>query len=525
MNYTGGYKGQLAPTVPEVSNDAMDNELASLRTGNLKKPYRSWKRLVMTCTGVLVSISLILLTAALIAGLVIWIRWQHRYPDTGDALHWNWNSINLNDIHFPKDFLWGISSSAHAVEGNCTNNQWYRWERTIIDPDTGKTPIHNGDKSGMAADHWNRYVEDIQIMKNQFHLKAYRFSIEWSKIEPTKGNFDASAIQHYHSVIDTLLKNSIEPIVTLHHYTDPIWFADMGGFEKIENIEHFVNFSKFVFGEYSSKVKRFITLNAPNIYSLVGYSQGEFPPGKHDVKLGATVMRNLAETHVRVYEAIKSMPGGNSSQVGIIINFQQFDPANNTNTLDRMISTLLNNAYTGAYMGFFSKGTFIFSNPPKVNIRYTNMKALTSLDFIGINYYANMYAKFNFKAENHYELVKRDKDIQTDIGWPLYAEGIYRAIKTASELKVPMLITENGIADAKDNLRDLFIRRYLYAVSKAIKEGYNVIGYLYWTLLDSFHWQFGFEMKFGLCHVDLNTQKRSVRIASRAYSQIVKRFS
>jgi hypothetical protein len=111
MTYTGGYKGQLAPTAPEVSNDAMDNELASLRTGNLKKPYRSWKRLVMACTGVLVSISLILLTAALIAGLVIWIRWQHRYPDTGDALHWNWNNINLNDIHFPKDFLWFVPIS------------------------------------------------------------------------------------------------------------------------------------------------------------------------------------------------------------------------------------------------------------------------------------------------------------------------------------------------------------------------------------------------------------------------------
>ncbi|MEC9464616.1 MAG: family 1 glycosylhydrolase, partial [Myxococcota bacterium] len=145
--------------------------------------------------------------------------WFHRrYPE----VMWDWSSINSSDTQFPKDFVWGSATAAHQVEGNNDNSNWWRWEHEP-NPKTGQSRILNGDKSGLAADHYNLYREDIARMRDELGIKSYRFSLAWSRIEPEPGRYDSEAIAHYHDVIDTLLEAGISPMITLHHFTHPIW--------------------------------------------------------------------------------------------------------------------------------------------------------------------------------------------------------------------------------------------------------------------------------------------------------------
>jgi len=214
---------------------------------------------------------------------------------------WDWARIDTDDIVFPKDFLWGTGTSAYQVEGDCTNNNWSELENQTKEDGTPFLPK----KSGKACDHWNRYKEDIQLMKN-IGLDAYRFSIEWSKVEPEEGKFDEAALQHYADVCDELQRQGIEPVVGLHHYTDPIWFVQKGGFEKEENIENYVTFAQKVFEKLKDKARIWITFNSPDAYAIKGYMQAMMPPFKKDWQLMGLVFKNVLEAHVRTYQALKT---------------------------------------------------------------------------------------------------------------------------------------------------------------------------------------------------------------------------
>ncbi len=358
-------------------------------------------------------------------------------------------------------------------------------------------------------------------MKNELGVNMYRFSIEWSKIEPSNGVWNASVVNHYHDVIDTLLSNGIEPMITLHHFTDPIWFSNLGAFENQTNIEYFIRFSKYVYSQYSHKVKHWCTFNEPNVYTLIGYYQGLFPPGKQDPILASMVMRNLGIAHVQVYRELKKINA--IPQIGIVINFVQYDPVNAGDVLDRYIAKTVEGTYF-SLLNFFKTGQFEFYVPNIVDLKYFDSSATTSNDYIGVNYYFHQFVRFD--AASLFLFVNNTvlDPYYTDMGWPIYPEGIYRAIQRASQLKVPIYITENGIADARDDRRDLFIKRYMYAVSKAIKDGYDVRSYIYWSFVDNFEWASGFYPRFGLFHNDYATQTRTLYQGSRGFVDTVRRF-
>ena len=174
-----------------------------------------------------------------------------------------------------KEFLWGSATSSHQVEGNCTNNNWYKFESAV--DEEGKPRILNGQKAGIASDHWNRYKEDIRLMK-ALSLNAYRFSVEWSKIEPEQGKYDEKALDHYEQVVDELLANGIEPMVTLHHFTDPLWFEAQGAFLQENSPEIFAGFVEKVVARLGSRVKLWCTINEPSVYAMQGYLQDAFSP-------------------------------------------------------------------------------------------------------------------------------------------------------------------------------------------------------------------------------------------------------
>ena len=415
--------------------------------------------------------------------------------------------------------MWGTATAAHQVEGNNTNNNWYRFEHQK--DSSGKPRIHNNDKSGLAADHWNRYKQDIGLM-NQLGVKYYRFSVEWSKIEPKNGIFNEKALEHYRELCTTLIDSGLTPVVTLHHFTHPIWFEDLGGFEKEENIEHYLEFSEIVFNKLSDLVPYWCTINEPAVYVSQGYFNGVFPPGKKDPVLAGQVMKNLLNAHVAVFRHLKTLPNGMNVQIGLVKNITQFDPLRRWHILDWYFSRILNDIFTNNTIDFLSTGNFNFYLPGMANISYKNTDAIGAIDFIGLNYYSRWHVKGHFNAANPFTFETRPEDIQTDMPYSIYPEGFYRAIQTISNLNKPIIITENGIADNKDDRRKLFIERYLYALYKAIMDGYDIRGYFYWTLMDNFEWAEGYMMKFGLYEVDFSTQERELRKGGLAFSKIVK---
>ena len=408
-------------------------------------------------------------------------------------IRWNWNDINIkttdivDKIHKRNpNFLWGTATSSHQVEGNCNNNQWWEFEN-----DTTKQRIHNKDKSGDACKHYELYKEDTKLLKNELNVQTYRFSLEWSKIQPEiDGPFNKDVIQHYHDVIDELLKNQIQPMVTIHHFTDPIWFSKIGAWEKEENLQHFIKFGSFVFQEYSSKVKFWCTINEPNVYAYGGYLDGIFPPGLKKFDLGIRVVKNMLIAHTELYTKMKNFENGPESQIGIVHNLHQFDAYHYWNPIDHIMAFVMDYTYNEVILQYFKTGHFNFVIPFLVNENYYNENAKGSYDFYGVNYYSHFNVKINFDLEKPFLTLVRPEFqyLVTQMKYSVYGEGLYRILHRVSDLlKSPIFVTENGCPDDKDEyLRETYIKRYLYGLSKAMEEGVQINGYMYWSFMDNF---------------------------------------
>lgn len=352
-------------------------------------------------------------------------------------------------------------------------------------------------------------------------LKSYRFSIEWSRIETEPGVFSKDAIQHYHEVIDELIKNQIVPMITLHHFTHPIWFEEKGGFENSELISYFVNFSEKMFNEYSSKVKLWCTINEPEIFTYFGYIEGSFPPGKKSLSSAEKVLTNLLESHVQIYHKLKNLKNGRESQIGIVKDIFQGEPYTWWNPIHWIAAYIYNHIMNENIIRFFETGKFKYY--PFITT-HTNLKATRSLDFIGLNYYSHVHFKPKLSNFFNIEIKPEDQNLNTEMNYPVYAEGMYRALKRLGSLSKPIYVTETGAPDSQDKIRELWIKRYIFAVQKAIYEGVVVKGFYYWTLMDNFEWDKGWKQKFGLYEFDHKTQKKRLRNGSKFYQSLLKKF-
>jgi beta-glucosidase len=284
-------------------------------------------------------------TAVFLIASLIYSSFKGIPPKVDKEIYWNWNEIRIDatDIatrikrHQP-NFIWGTATAAHQVEGNNTNN-WSEWENI-----PGK--IRNGDKSGPACEHYTRYRDDIQLMKN-LNVRSYRFSIEWSRIQPTaqRGVFNAEAVRHYHNVIDALLAQGIVPMITLHHYSNPVWFQNLQEFQHYENIIWFEEFSEYVFAQYAGKVKLWCTFNEVMAYVLAGHVSGSYPPGKRNLQLSMNVLRHIMIAHTNVYHKLKKMPHGSEAKIGLVKEYHQFDAVPETNLVAQGIASIADKFY------------------------------------------------------------------------------------------------------------------------------------------------------------------------------------
>ena len=452
-------------------------------------------------------------------GLATWALGR-RDPE----LRWDWSGYDPQDLtwtrRFPKDFLWGVATAAHQIEGGLEHNNWSRWE-TLTGPD-GKPRIHNGERAGLACDHWRRFREDIQLMVD-LGVQSYRLSLEWSRIEPSPGVYDGEAIARYHELLDAVIAAGLQPMITLHHFTHPLWFEDLGSFEKEENLVHIVRFTERMFQEYGRKARYWCTLNEPEVFASQGWFSGVFPPGKKDPQLTAVVLCNLLRAHGRMYRAIKALPGGHDVEVGLVKDIFQFEPDRRWHLGDVAVARVLDEVMNECILATLQSGHFRLQIPGMISLDASAVEAAGTLDFVGLNYYSHYHTRFRPDPAEPFVFRPQPGDTMTDMPYPIYPEGLYRALVRLAKIGAPIIITENGIADAADTRRDDFIRRYLYAVSKAIEDGVDVRGFYYWSLLDNFEWAEGWQMKFGLYAMDPVTRARTLREGSKVYPEIIRR--
>ena len=425
--------------------------------------------------------------------------------------HRQWDTVDYSSLKdgsaFPKDFMWGVATASHQIEGGNTNN-WSAFE-----PRSKSQQL-----SGDACDHWNRREEDVTLIK-ELGVSHYRFSIEWSRIEPQEGQFDSEAIQWYSDLVDELLIQGIQPMVTLHHFTQPLWWDERGGFEKEENIAGWVNFCSMMFEHLSDRVEWWCTINEPAVYATMGYVLGEFPPGVRSFKRVRKVSLNLMRAHAQCYRTLKGMKNGEKCQIGLVKNINIFDPYRRWNPLHWMQAKILDGMFNRCWLKGLRTGKF---KPPSALISKRIEGLRGSSDFIGVNYYTHLLTTPFMPTKVEIDPLIRPWEQRTDFRYPMYAEGLRRAFDMVTNLKIPIYVTENGVADDDDDMRPEHIRRHLLITSEAIADGIDVRGFYHWSLMDNFEWAEGYDQRFGLYHVDFETKERTLKQSGHEYAAIVK---
>lgn len=389
-------------------------------------------------------------------------------------------------LKFPEGFLWGAATSAHQVEGNNIYNDWWEWEQAHQPPSL---------RSGQATDQYNLYKQDFDLAKDLNH-NAHRLSIEWSRIEPREGEFNPAAIEHYVKLLKVLKSLNFTVMLTLWHFTLPLWVAQKGGWENGETPKLFERFVKKIVSEIGDYVDLWITINEPGVYIYETYIAREWPNARKSFLGQIKTFFNLASAHKRAYKFLhQTYPAG--KPVGLAQNVMSFEPYHKHSIIEQL-AVVVNDFFTNHLFYFLTKGTH---------------------DFLGINYYFHTRFKHKGLIPQRVGSSPQTHDV-SDLGWEIYPEGIFDVLTDLSD-DIPIYITECGIATTNDDRRNRFLTSYLQEVVRAIKLGVNVRGFFYWSLLDNFEWHLGFEPRFGLIEVDYETQKRHLRTSALTYAEII----
>ena len=412
--------------------------------------------------------------------------------------------------HFPRGFLWGTATAAHQVEGNNTNNQWWKWEQEG----------HTNGKSGLACDWWGgRWREDFDRAA-ETGQNAHRLSVEWSRIQPTPDQWEESALEHYRSMLRGLRERGMTAMVTLHHFTDPLWLYERGGWEDPATPALFEKLVRKTVDALKEYCNLWCTINEPNVYALTGYALGAFPPGVADIKRAVQVEAAMLRGHAAAYQAIHELQP--EARVGYALHYRPMVPKTSWSPLDQM---LRNMRYEGVNMAFPSAiSTGVLRSPVgKIAVPEAQGKQ----DFFGLNYYSMDTISFNPAGR---------KELFTHSGYPADAdlsetrhlasipEGLFESLEWAVRTypNLPILITENGTEDLSDRTRPRYIAQHIHQMWRGVNFNWPVRGYFHWTLVDNFEWERGWTQRFGLWSLDVETQKRIKRPSADLYAAICK---
>jgi beta-glucosidase len=413
-------------------------------------------------------------------------------------------------LQFPEGFRWGVATAAHQVEGGNSNNNWWVWEQQ-----SGR--IRQGHRSGRACNWWEDAESDFDRAA-ELGLDTLRLSVEWSRIEPSLGQFDEWALERYARMLQALHQRGIEPMITLHHFSDPLWLEERGGWENPETIELFTRFAQRTLEALAPYCSLWCTINEPNVYAYNGYVEGVFPPGKSDLITAWRVVRHMMAGHASAYHTIHALQP--QARVGFAHNMRAFDPTKPSSPLDRWIVRFVDQTFNRAILTALTEGRWTF--PLGLG---TATALRNTLDWIGLNYYTRDLVAFDLSKPQ--ELFQRrfyaDGAELLDGGFgEFYPLGMYRFLQYLANLGLPIYVTENGIPDNDDDQRPRYLLTHLYQMWRTIQSGAPVVGYYHWTLVDNFEWAEGWTLRFGLFEMDPATQERTARPSARLFADIAR---
>ncbi len=383
-------------------------------------------------------------------------------------------------LTFPTGFLWGTATASHQIEGGNWNNDWWAFEHqegTIV-----------AEPSGDACDSWNRWREDLDLVADM-GLNAYRFSLEWSRIEPEPGLFSMAALDHYKEICVTARDLGILPVVTFHHFSSPRWLAERGGFEWSETPERMAAYVAKAAEHLGDEIGMACTINEPNIVTMMGYVLGAFPPGVSlDLDRFAAANQTMIAAHRRSVEALRAAPG--AYPVGLTLSMAD------------MVASEGGEQHLAEF---------------RESMEDVFLRATGGDDFIGVQCYTRM----SFDENGFAAPPKGTRS--TPMGYEWWPECTGATARRAAELTgLPVVLTENGVSTTDDKERIEYVTAALASVHEALRDGVDIRGYVLWSLLDNFEWAFGYEQHFGLVACDRTTFARTPKGSAEFYASVAK---
>ncbi len=383
-------------------------------------------------------------------------------------------------MQFPDGFLWGTATAAHQVEGGNWNNDWWDWEHapgTVCE-----------EPSGDACDQWNRYPGDLDLLRD-LGFGAYRFSLEWSRIEPAEGEFSAVALDHYRRVIDACHERDLQAVVTLHHFTTPRWAVTEGGWTDPAIVDRFRRYVERVSAALGDHIDIACTINEPNVVAFMGWMMGVFPPGKaNDLEGYAISTEHLNAAHRGAVEILRAGPG--TFPVGLTVSMADWAAEPGFEHRIDEFRSVHEDAYLNATAGD---------------------------DFIGVQNYSRIRV-------GETGILGPERGVEVlDMGYEYWPQSTEASIRHAIDVTgLPVYVTENGIGTADDEQRIRYLRTSLEGVQRTIADGLDVRGFFHWSLLDNFEWAFGYRMQFGIVGVDRSTQVRTVKPSGHWLGEVMR---
>ncbi|HEX2721639.1 MAG TPA: GH1 family beta-glucosidase [Gemmatimonadaceae bacterium] len=442
-----------------------------------------------------------------------------------------------DSLIFPEGFLWGTATSAYQIEGSpladgAGASNWHRFAHT-------PGMVTDGDTGDVACDHYRRYASDVDLMA-RLGVNAYRFSISWSRVLPNgTGIVNDAGVDFYSRLVDCLLERGIAPNATLFHWDLPAALDDRGGWLNPDIADWFADYSALMFGKLGDRIPMWATVNEPWVIMDGGYMHGKLAPGHRNIYEAAIVSRNVLRAHGRGVQAFRDSRAA-KGKIGIVVNLEPRYPE--SESPEDVAATARGDAYMNRQ---YLDPLLLGSHPPEMREIFgdawqewpaDDMELVREkIDFLGINYYTRSVNRNDEHCFPERSMrVMQPNHTYTQTGWEVYPEALTRALVWIKERygPVPLYITENGAAfydppkaiegRVDDPLRVAYLRSHLEAARSAMAQGVPLLGYFAWSLLDNFEWSHGYSKRFGIVHVDYETQERTIKASGHYYADVIR---
>lgn len=433
-----------------------------------------------------------------------------------------YKAMSFTRADLPDGFQFGAATAAYQIEGQSFGGagpcHWDSFAAT-------EGNVLRGEDGAIACEHYHRYEADLDLV-SACNLDSYRFSTNWSRVLPEgKGQINSEGLDYYDRLVDAMLARNIDPNCTLYHWELPQAMSDIGGWRNEDVTRYFADFAEIIGNRLGDRLGHISTINEPWCVSYLSHFVGHHAPGLRDIRATARSMHYILLAHGRAMEALRGL---GLSNLGIVLNLEWCAPADeaqdNTRTLEMANAVhndwFLGGVFNGAYPDIMLE-EFDQHMPKGWD---ADMAAISApLDWLGVNYYKRSLFAPNARMWPYFDYIDGPLP-KTQMGWEIYPDGLYQTLKRTADLyskSLPIYVTENGMANddsvqdgaVPDTARLDYLDGHIRAIAQAAKEGVPMAGYYAWSLLDNYEWAFGYERRFGLVHVDFETQIRTPKSA------------